>query len=97
MSIINIACGPTGLVWGVTWDGHAIVRTHVCRDSVYGTSLLLSVLLDVTGHGDVCVEFASIILFFLLPLSSSSWLGFANEDFMKGVHLPLLFSFVLPL
>jgi hypothetical protein len=27
-------------------------------------SLLLSVLLDVTGHGHVCVEFASIIVFF---------------------------------
>lgn len=39
--IINISCGPTGLVWAITWDGHAIVRTHVSRDAVYGRSLFL--------------------------------------------------------
>lgn len=36
MGVINIACGPTGLVWAITWDGHAMVRTHVSRDAVYG-------------------------------------------------------------
>ncbi|KAL8561229.1 hypothetical protein ACOMHN_024485 [Nucella lapillus] len=36
MGIINMACGPTGLVWAVTWDGHALVRTLVSRDHVYG-------------------------------------------------------------
>ncbi|XP_076458825.1 tectonin beta-propeller repeat-containing protein 1-like [Babylonia areolata] len=36
MGIINIACGPTGLVWAITWDGHTVVRTHVSRDNVYG-------------------------------------------------------------
>ncbi|XP_070186393.1 tectonin beta-propeller repeat-containing protein 1-like [Littorina saxatilis] len=36
MGIINIACGPTGLVWAITWDGHAFVRTHVSRDAIYG-------------------------------------------------------------
>lgn len=36
LGIINISCGPTGLVWAVTWDGLAMVRTHVSRDAVYG-------------------------------------------------------------
>ena len=44
MGVINIACGPTGLVWAITWDGHAIVRTHVSRDAVYGEGLLLLLL-----------------------------------------------------
>ena len=28
--------GPTGVVWGVTWDGLGIVRTGVSRDHPLG-------------------------------------------------------------
>ena len=34
--LVQISVGPTGVVWGVTWDGLGIVRTGVSRDKPLG-------------------------------------------------------------
>ena len=36
MGLINISVGATNLVWGITWDGNALVRNHVTKDRIYG-------------------------------------------------------------
>ena len=36
LGAVNIAVGPTGLVWTVTWDGLALVRLGVNSEHVYG-------------------------------------------------------------
>ncbi|XP_033117761.1 tectonin beta-propeller repeat-containing protein 1-like isoform X2 [Anneissia japonica] len=36
--MVQISAGPTGIVWGVTWDGVSVVRIGVSRDHPFGTS-----------------------------------------------------------
>ena len=36
LGMISVSAGPTCLVWGVTWDGHGVVRENVNRNNIYG-------------------------------------------------------------
>ena len=49
MDIINIACGPTGLVWAIALDGHALVRTHISRDAICGACNYVFCCMIISG------------------------------------------------
>ena len=34
--MLNLSVGPRGLVWGVTWDGHCLVRLGVGKEKEVG-------------------------------------------------------------
>jgi tectonin beta-propeller repeat-containing protein 1 len=38
----QISVGPTGLVWAVLWNGRALVRAGVTRESPTGNAMLCS-------------------------------------------------------
>eukprot|EP00057_Strongylocentrotus_purpuratus_P027339 XP_011681813.1 PREDICTED: uncharacterized protein LOC100889023 [Strongylocentrotus purpuratus] len=35
--LVQLSVGPTGVVWGVTWDGQGVIRIGVSRDHPLGT------------------------------------------------------------
>jgi len=40
----QISIGPTGLVWAVLWNGRALVRAGVTRESLTGITVKINVL-----------------------------------------------------
>ncbi|PSN51886.1 Tectonin beta-propeller repeat-containing protein [Blattella germanica] len=59
----QISVGPTGLVWAVLWNGRALVRAGVTRDSptVVGLKLLFSEVFAI-GSEDRCLYFRTGVL-----------------------------------
>lgn len=35
--VTHISVGPTGLLWAILWNGKAIIRTGITRDSITGS------------------------------------------------------------
>lgn len=59
----QISVGPTGLVWAVLWNGRALVRAGVTRESLTGIALKIYVMICLQIY---CTEIKFLAYYYTL-------------------------------
>jgi len=59
----QISVGPTGLVWAILWNGRALVRAGVTRESLTGITVKIYVLVCLQIY---CTEVIKLLLIMTL-------------------------------
>jgi len=57
----QISIGPTGLVWAVLWNGRALVRVGVTRESLTGITMKIYVLVCLQIY---CTEVIKLLTYY---------------------------------